>query len=509
MTSCTERKLKDWPWFILLLPLVFPLFLYANNLGEVTLISLWWPLLFSLLLGCIIFGIVYLLKRDIVKASLITLILDFFVFSYGHIYTLLKSVTVFGVLIGRHRFLTPVVLLIGAILIWRVIRIDGNPQNAVKVFNLLMVILFIFQSILISVYEVKSTIVNAQVPDVVLDDVYQESDESLRDIYLIVLDAYSRSDWLNEWSGYDDSEFLSELEDLGFYVVPCSRSNYSYTIQSMTSELNMNYLQNLDILYNDVDMSYALKNSDVRNTFSDMGYEFIFFETGYPWIEMKDADRYIEAEENITGLDDYEILYLKTTSLIIPYDAYSVITGNLVDLSTKRYVARVRSVFEHLQQSISEGKPIFVYAHIVSPHSPPVFSSNGSINYDWETDGVEAYRETYHYLDREVLKTISMILEYSSQEPIIILQSDHGNGDYGYANLNLNAYYLPDGGDESLYPTITPVNTFRVVFNQYFGYELPFLEDLSYYSLENDRYNFELVNDPYDYCQELNKEKTE
>ncbi len=32
----------------------------------------------------------------------------------------------------------------------------------------------------------------------------------------------------------------------------------------------------------------------------------------------------------------------------------------------------------------------------------------------------------------------------------------------------LNAFYLPDVDNDILYPTITPVNTFRVVFNLYF-----------------------------------------
>jgi hypothetical protein len=36
------------------------------------------------------------------------------------------------------------------------------------------------------------------------------------------------------------------------------------------------------------------------------------------------------------------------------------------------------------------------------------------------------------------------------------------------------AFYFPDGGDQALYHTISPVNTFRLVSNLYFGgnYEL-------------------------------------
>lgn len=501
MTSKQALKIRSWPWFVVFLPLVFPLFLYANNLGEVTLASLWRPVLFSFLFGGAIFGLVFLLKRDLQKASLVTLSIDFFVFSYGHIYTLVKQVTLFGVLVGRHRFLIPIVVIIAATLIWWAIKIKTIPEHLFQTINLIVIPLFLFHSVRIVIYEVNKGIVSARDTEVETVERTAVEDEVLRDVYLIILDSYSRSDWLAEWSGYDDSEFLDALEEMGFYVVPCSMSNYSYTIQSMTSELSMTYLQDLDVPYNNVDMSHALKKNEVRSIFSDMGYEFIFFETGYPWIEMTDADRFIEAEANVSGIDDFEILYLKTTSMIIPYDMFTKISDSFVDLSTKKFMTRVISVFEHLQQPLDEGKPMFVYAHIVSPHYPPVFSADGSINSSWETDGLEAYRETYRYIDNEVLTTIAAILENSDEEPIIILQSDHGNGDYGYKNLILNAYYLPDGGDESLYTTITPVNTFRVVLNQYFGYELPLLEDLSYYSPDEDRYNFKLVEDPYEYCQ--------
>ena len=46
----------------------------------------------------------------------------------------------------------------------------------------------------------------------------------------------------------------------------------------------------------------------------------------------------------------------------------------------------------------------------------------------------------------------------------------------------LNAYYLPDGGEEVLYPSISPVNTFRLILNYYFGTSYPLLDDTAYHS---------------------------
>jgi hypothetical protein len=41
-----------------------------------------------------------------------------------------------------------------------------------------------------------------------------------------------------------------------------------------------------------------------------------------------------------------------------------------------------------------------------------------------------------------------------------------------------------------LYPTITPVNTFRLIFNAYFGGNYEMLEDISYFSPVPNLYDF-------------------
>jgi hypothetical protein len=46
----------------------------------------------------------------------------------------------------------------------------------------------------------------------------------------------------------------------------------------------------------------------------------------------------------------------------------------------------------------------------------------------------------------------------------------------------LNAYYVPDTCKEFLYPDITPVNSFRIIYNCVFEANFPLLEDRSYYT---------------------------
>jgi hypothetical protein len=45
----------------------------------------------------------------------------------------------------------------------------------------------------------------------------------------------------------------------------------------------------------------------------------------------------------------------------------------------------------------------------------------------------------------------------------------------------LNAYYFPDGEYDELYPSISPINTFRVVLNHFFNEDYDPLPDLAYH----------------------------
>lgn len=57
----------------------------------------------------------------------------------------------------------------------------------------------------------------------------------------------------------------------------------------------------------------------------------------------------------------------------------------------------------------------------------------------------------------------------------------------------LNVYYFSDGEDEWLYSSISPVNTFGGIFNQYFHADYELLEDVSYFSLYAAPFDFEIV----------------
>ncbi|MDX1379281.1 MAG: hypothetical protein R3307_10550, partial [Anaerolineales bacterium] len=154
-------------------------------------------------------------------------------------------------------------------------------------------------------------------------------------------------------------------------------------------------------------------------------------------------------------------------------------------------------------------------------HPPFVFGANGEVishsepftlldgNYylkikDHSQKGyISDYREQLQYINTLVLDTVDAILAGSKTPPVIIIQSDHGPGSQLHlGSLEqtlpaerfsiLNAYYFPNQEYTSLYSSISPVNSFRVVINQFFSGEYELLQDRHYYS----KWNF-----PFDYVQ--------
>jgi hypothetical protein len=119
---------------------------------------------------------------------------------------------------------------------------------------------------------------------------------------------------------------------------------------------------------------------------------------------------------------------------------------------------------------------------------------------------VKGYRDQAAFITRRIEETITEILARSPEPPIILLQSDHGselnldmtdvkNTDVKERMTILNAYYFPDQKYGALYTGISPVNSFRVVLNTYFGADLNLLPDRSFFSTWADPFRFIDVTD--------------
>jgi hypothetical protein len=139
--------------------------------------------------------------------------------------------------------------------------------------------------------------------------------------------------------------------------------------------------------------------------------------------------------------------------------------------------------------------PLFVFAPDGSPTNPSLFmDANGiysQVNY------YKGYLNQVAYIDDQIEIAAHTLLADSSNPPIIIIQGDHGpwlqTGSDQFKILN--AYYLP-GHNSVLFPSISPVNTFRLILNTYLGADYPLLKDISYDSPVPYVFNLSPVSNP-------------
>jgi hypothetical protein len=107
---------------------------------------------------------------------------------------------------------------------------------------------------------------------------------------------------------------------------------------------------------------------------------------------------------------------------------------------------------------------------------------------------ITGYRGEVLYLNKRILEIVRKIIAVSATPPVIIIQGDHGDDRAGGEDRMkiLNAYYLPGVDKSNFYSTISPVNSFRLVFNEFFEGNYDLLPDKSYFSL-HDPFNYQEI----------------
>jgi hypothetical protein len=230
-----------------------------------------------------------------------------------------------------------------------------------------------------------------------------------------------------------------------------------------------------------------MDNNNVQETVSNFGYKTVAFSSGFFLAEWRDADVFIAPPNG--PVTEFETLLMFSSYLRVLDDLEVV---NLDNFSAERYRTRTRLVLNSFDDLVHMPGPKFVFIHLIIPHAPFAFDAAGNPVPPDKAHHKFGYLEQLKFISKAILPRVEKLIEDSPSPPVIILQGDHGPympPNYAAQLKILNAYYLP-GGSEALYPSISPVNTFRVVFNEYFEAGLPLLEDKSYYSRPDKRFEF-------------------
>jgi len=301
------------------------------------------------------------------------------------------------------------------------------------------------------------------------------------DIYYLVFDRYGDADTLQNDFDYDNRPFLQELEDRGFYVATQTRANYPKTDLSMSSALNMRFHD--DEIRPKSFYFEQLQDHRVGLLLQEQGYRYHHLGgllDGLRW--NRNADFNYRFSPMPT---EYTDILLQFT----PLHRWLSTTGNR---------GRTLEKFEMLAEKDESAEPKFVYAHFVTPHEPWKFDQDGekvTAAQAEERGDIANYRNQLIYTNRRILETIDQIRANSSQPPIIIIQADEGpelvyENDEEKTELQqirkrtgiISAFSMPGKDAATAVPaTVSPVNTFRIIFREYFNADIELLPDRTFY----------------------------
>ncbi len=505
------KQVSAFPWHSLLIALYAPLGLGAHNIGQTSAGSIVRAVILSGTFAILLLGVCWLFLRNWQAAGVVTTLLLVLFLTYGHLYNYISDLEVGGILIGRHRYLVIVWTGLGLAGSWWALRKSRNHASLTSTLNLMSMFLLAMPVAQLVYYQARVT--NLQRPEAperqvqeVVSNVQEPTKSQLRDVYYIILDAYGRSDILSNTLGYDNSDFLSKLEGMGFYVAECAQSNYAKTDLSLSSSLNMDYLTVLDSTLTPentdrVPLWNMIKDNRVQEKFRSLGYSTVAFETGFYFSQLSNLDIFYTPERK--GFNEFEILYVRTTIARLLDDAGWLRRFHYTPEDRKREL--ILFDLEKLQELPAMPGPKFVFAHLVIPHQPFVFGPEGEPlvipekmhngqTYYPERDYRLGYVNQVKFISDRISHLVKGIIENSAIPPVIIIQGDHGPSHFDDTTRMgiLNAYYFPDA-NPALYPQITPVNSFRLLFHTYFGEDLNLLEDVSYYSEYPEAYQYKII----------------
>lgn len=486
--------------------LIFPLLsFYVGNRKELELGVLYTPLLIVIAAFVLIYlGLNFIIKNK-AQTNLIITSIALYLFSYGSYLgqTDYKGSKAFWIYTAAFAIIFSV--------FYR-LRKNKNLSVFLTIIGIYLIVSSLFSIIS---YEVQRKSFSS-VSDQIGSSIPKPTLSNRPDVYYLIFDRYANSQVLLKYFKLDNKEFVKALQSRGFYVAEDSFANYPKTHLSLASSLNLDYLDKFAKKVGTENSDYtpafdAVRNNKVAKYFKSLGYQYIYFgdwwgPTTYSHTADKNINLYLNSDEFVRK-------FLQSTvfsSLLGKYYRGNKLFGFFQD----RIYENTNYKFEQLGQIATSKSPKFIFAHMLMPHHPYIFDADcRKVENDRKVSFETKIREQHLCTNKKIIKMLDEILKNSKEPPIIILQSDEGpfkldemksdgqgidwtkvSEDAIEMHMKiLNAYYLPKQDYSKLYQTISPVNSFRLIFSQYFGANLKLLQDRSYFIPHLDR--------PYSYYE--------
>jgi hypothetical protein len=485
-------------YFIILLPLFFVLHGYSDHYGEVPAedaLLLAGKYMLAVSLMTLLMALIF---RSVRKGALFVVLFAGFYFFFGAVHDWGKDQLGENSFLVSYSFILPVSTLLFILLGVYLARTARSFNRVVRYLNWLLLVFLAVDGVLLSVKNAEAVpVAENPLPDKARSVWQQVACDTCKgpDIHLIIADEYTGSVALKEALQFDNAPFEDSLRRRGFKVVDSSRSNYNYTVASMASLFQMDYLSGLT--GKPQAEVYRIGKSLInKNNFTDVliaqGYTVknfsVFRFGGMPPFE---EPYFPQHSQLISGNTFFarvkrDIGYHAALSLRVGSELAKVKKALLYEAERER--RKMDSVIREIR--VAHKGPRFFYTHLMVPHPPYLIDQHGNLmrlesmlEQGRHRDEKVQYLRSLQYANKILVPFIDNILSASVQPPVIMLLSDHGLRRGGvpekYHCSNLNAVYLPQGGSKEFYPGMSNVNQLRTLINIQFNAKLPLFPDSS------------------------------
>ena len=409
---------------IIIFPIIFAFFsminLYIKNFKLINVSELVVPGIVIFVLYTGIWWVSHRITGNRSKTAIITSIFFILFFSFGHFLSAFTSLLLRLTGIDLHPFVfnniswKMIVLLVVWVGVFFIFAYSVNHINSdVRIIILFMNVTSI-TLLVVMVYQTTRETINTQ--KFVREGIKESNqvsrnsqsssiqqaeppDNPLPDIYYLIIDGYGNANTLNRYYGYDNNEFLTFLENKGFYTSTYSHSNYPHTLLSLSSSLNMEYLDEVAEIVgkssiNPLPLIQKIQSNRIIVFLDNHNYATVAYESGYGATELRSADYYFAPEQTLTAFQS-ELINLTPLWIWL----------RNVQFESQRQ--RILFIFDQLPSASRSNQPTFVFAHVTSPHPPFVFGPNGEkdnpdmaystmdANYFTDIAGQEEYVQRY------------------------------------------------------------------------------------------------------------------
>ena len=346
-------------------------------------------------------------------------------------------------------------------------------------------------------------------------------------VYYFILDGYVRQDILQNIYKFNNEQFIRNLKNKGFYIADKSIANSNETGHSLTTTFEMDYKflrnnQNNHHVF-DPSVGQSILKSPTLRIFNENNYNIIMADSHIPLAKCDEIVKHC-----IIGNNFYYVFFLSTPiklllrSIQLRFPSLKEFIQSIGESSNFFRKASMDPRYI-VDTSLNYSQPYFLFAHSDVAHPPYIYNEDCSrkdvgdidIFKDTSTTNNDNLRAQYvsqlQCANKQMLEAVDKIID-KDKDAIIIIQSDHGwhtqnqyhtdisswsKSQYLEWYSVLNALRIPSHCNDVLYPSISPVNTFRVVFSCIGFRRFDLLPD-RHFARTIDKNNKYVIKDIYD-----------